>query len=294
MNDMNGTPISNGLTLVLGGTGKTGRRVVEGLACRGVPTRVGSRAGAPSFDWGNHSTWDAVLDGVTAVYVSYAPDLAIPGATDSIRAFIEKAVQQGVKRLVLLSGRGEEEAQRCERIVQDAGIEWTLVRASWFNQNFSEGAFHDMVLAGRVTLPAGNIGEPFIDADDIADVAVAALTEDGHAGQTYEVTGPRLLTFREAAAEIARASGREIQYIQVPLEAFSAGIAQSGAPDDIAWLLDYLFSTVLDGRNACVRDGVQRALGREPTDFAEYARRTADSGVWGVWGVSPSHQPAVG
>jgi uncharacterized protein YbjT (DUF2867 family) len=214
------------------------------------------------------------------VYVSYAPDLAIAGATDSIRAFTEKAAQRGVERLVLLSGRGEEEAQRCERIVQEAGIEWTVVRASWFNQNFSEGAFLDMVLAGAVTLPAGNIPEPFIDADDIADVAVAALAEHGHAGQIYEVTGPRMLTFREAVAEIARASEREIRYIQVPPEAFAAGIADSGAPDDIAWLLDYLFSTVLDGRNACVCDGVQRALGREPTDFAEYARRTAAAGVW--------------
>ena len=139
-----------------------------------------------------------------------------------------------------------------------------------------------MVLAGEITLPAGDVPEPFIDVDDIADVAVAALTEDGHTGQIYEVTGPRLLTFAEAVDEIARASGREIRYIQIPNEAFAVGIAESGAPDDIAWLLDYLFSTVLDGRNAYVCDGVQRALGREPTDFAEYARRSAASGVWNV------------
>ena len=250
------------------------------LARRGLPTRIGSRAADPSFDWNDQSNWDAVLEGVRAAYVSYAPDLAIPGATDAIRAFTEKAVEQGVKRLVLLSGRGEEEAQRCERIVQDAGIEWTVVRASWFNQNFSEGEFLDMVLSGAITLPAGDVQEPFVDADDIADVAVAALTEDGHAGEIYEVTGPRMLTFGEAAAEISRASGREVRYIQIPREAFAAGIAESGAPDEIAWLLDYLFSTVLDGRNAYVCDGVQRALGREPTDFAEYARRIADSGVW--------------
>ena len=290
MKDMNRNKFSNGLTLVLGGTGKTGRRVVERIVNRGVPTRVASRAADPSFDWGDQSTWDAVLDGVTAAYVSYAPDLAISGAADSIRAFIEKAVEHGVQRVVLLSGRGEEEAQRCERIVQDAGIEWTVVRASWFNQNFSEGAFLDMVLAGAITLPAGDVPEPFIDADDIADVAVAALTEDGHTGQIYEVTGPRLLTFREAAAEIGRASGREVEYIQIPHEAFAAGIAESDAPDDIAWLLGYLFSTVLDGRNAYVCDGVQRALGREPRDFAEYVRRIADSGVWDV---SSLHQTVV-
>ena len=280
--EMNSTSRSNKLALVLGGTGKTGRRVVDRLASRGVPTRIASRSANPSFDWGDQGSWDGVLDGVTAAYVSYAPDLAIPGATDTIRAFVERAVERGVQRLVLLSGRGEEEAQLCERIVQGAGVEWTVIRASWFNQNFSEGEFLDMVLAGEITLPAGDIGEPFVDAEDIADVAVAALTEDGHAGQVYEVTGPRLLTFTEAVEEIARASGREIQYIQIPHDAFAAGIAESGAPDDIVWLLDYLFSTVLDGRNAYVCDGVQRALGREPTDFAEYVRRIADSGVWNV------------
>ncbi len=280
---------SEELTLVLGGTGKTGRRVVDRLVNLGVPTRVASRSANPSFDWGDPGTWDGVLDGVTAAYISYAPDLAILGATDAIRAFVERAVERGVQRLVLLSGRGEEEAQSCERIVQSAGVEWTIVRASWFNQNFSEGEFLPLVLSGEITLPAGDVGEPFVDADDIADVAVAALTEDGsrqagsrHAGQIYEVTGPRLLSFAEAAAEISRASGREIQYIQIPSDAFAAGIAESGAPENIVWLLDYLFSTVLDGRNAYVCDGVQRALGREPTDFADYARRIADSGVWNV------------
>jgi len=290
-NTMNRTTKKTGLTLVLGGTGKTGRRIVERLASRGVPTRVASRAAEPSFDWNDQGTWDEVLDGVTAAYISFAPDLAIPGATDAIRDFVAKAVEKGVQRLVLLSGRGEEEAQLCERIVQDAPIESTVVRASWFNQNFSEGEFLDMVLAGAITLPAGDIPEPFVDADDIADVAVAALTEDGHAGQIYEVTGPRMLTFAEAVEEIARASGREIEYVQIPSEAFAAGIAESGAPADIAWLLDYLFSTVLDGRNAHVCDGVKRALGREPTDFAEYARRIAASGVWNV---SASLDTAVG
>ncbi len=280
--DMNGSRRSDGLTLVLGGTGKTGRRVVERLASRGVPTRIASRSANPPFDWDDQGTWDAALDGVTAAYISYAPDLAIPGATDAIRDFVEKAAEHRVQRLVLLSGRGEEEAQQCERIVQDAGIEWTVVRASWFNQNFSEGEFLEMVLAGEITLPAGEVGEPFVDADDIADVATAALTEDGHAGQIYEVTGPRLLTFTDVAQEIARATGRDTRYIQIPPEAFAAGIADSGAPDDMAWLLDYLFSTVLDGRNAYVCDGVQKALGRAPTDFARYACRIAESGVWNV------------
>ena len=276
--DKSHTP--NPVTLVLGGTGKTGRRVAERLQARGVDTRIASRSASPSFDWNDQSTWKATLEGVEAVYVTYAPDLAIPGATDAVRDFVTMAVDQGVRRLVLLSGRGEEEAQACERIVQDAGVEWTVVRSSWFNQNFSEGEFLGMVMDGAITLPAGDIPEPFVDVDDIADVAVAALTEDGHNGEIYEVTGPRMLTFADVAEEISRAAGREVEFIQIPKEAFAGAIAESGAPQQIAWLLNYLFETVLDGRNAYVCDGVKRALGREPTDFTEFVDRIAASGVW--------------
>jgi len=269
----------DGITLVLGGTGKTGRRVAERLIARGVKTRVASRSTHPAFDWNAPTTWAAALDGVSAAYITYSPDLAIPGATDSIRAFVAQAVAAGVGRLVLLSGRGEEEAQACEQIIQATDVEWTVVRASWFMQNFSEGEFHGMVLDGAITLPAGDVPEPFIDVDDIADVAVAALTEEGHAFEIYEVTGPRLLTFHQAAAEIAAATGRAVQFVPVPKAAFAGAIAESGAPAEIAWLLNYLFETVLDGRNAYLCDGVQRALGREPTDFSEFARRIAARGL---------------
>lgn len=273
---------SEGITLVLGGTGKTGHRVAERLRARDIPTRIASRSATPAFDWNDRSTWQAAIDGVTAAYITYAPDLAIPGATKTIREFVRNATEIGVHRLVLLSGRGEAEAQLCERIVQQAGVEWTVVRASWFNQNFSEGEFLRMVLNGAITLPASDIPEPFVDANDIADVVVAALTEDGHNGEIYEVTGPRLLTLTDVVRAISQAVGRRIQFVQIPREDFAAAISDSGAPPEIAWLLNYLFETVLDGRNAHLCDGVQRALGREPVDFSEYARRTATSGVWGV------------
>ena len=279
---MNSATQPEGLKLVLGATGKTGRRVVQRLSEKGHAVRNGSRHSDPPFDWDDQSIWDAALDGVTAAYISYAPDLAIPGATGAIRAFVERAAKHGVRRLVLLSGRGEEEAQECEQIIQRPDIEWTVVRCSWFSQNFSEGEFLDMVLAGEIALPAGDVGEPFVDVDDIADVAVAALTEDGHAGQVYELTGPRLLTFAEAVGEISQASGRAIEYIQIPQDAFVAGIAEAGLPEDIAWLLNYLFATVLDGRNASLGDGVQKALGCEPRDFADSCRAAATSGVWNV------------
>jgi uncharacterized protein YbjT (DUF2867 family) len=268
-------------TLVVGGTGKTGRRVADRLAARGVPTRIGSRSGRPAFDWLNQATWAPALQNVAAAYVTYYPDLALPGSAAAIGAFSDVAVTCGVRRLVLLSGRGEEEAQRCEQIVQASGAEWTIVRASWFAQNFSESFLLDMVLAGEIALPAGNVAEPFVDADDVADVAVAALTEAGHAGQLYEVTGPRMLTFAEAAAEIARATNKNIRYLPLSHAEFAAALAEQQVPEDMAGLLTYLFTTVLDGRNAYLADGVERALGRKARDFSDYVRNAAATGAWG-------------
>ncbi|KAB2345641.1 NAD(P)H-binding protein [Actinomadura rudentiformis] len=270
------------LTLVLGGTGKTGRRVAERLAARGVPVRIGSRSASPAFSWQDRGGWAAVLDGVTSVYVSYAPDLAVPGAADDIKAFTEAAAAAGVRRLVLLSGRGEEEAQICEGLVRESGLEWTIVRAAWFSQNFSESFLIEPLLAGEVVLPVGDVREPFVDADDIADVAVAALTEDGHVGQSYEVTGPRLLTFAQAVREIAEAAGREIPFVQISTEEYAVGAKEQGVPEDLVEFLTYLFTTVLDGRNAYQTDGVRRALGREPRDFSDFVREAAKTGVWEV------------
>jgi uncharacterized protein YbjT (DUF2867 family) len=281
-NITNTSPQQTGRIFVLGGTGKTGRRIAAGLKAKRIPIRIGSRSASPSFDWNNETGWNACLHDVEAVYINYAPDLAIPGAKDAVLAFVDQAKRHGVKRLVMLSGRGESEAQACERIVQESGVEWTIVRASWFYQNFSEGAFVDMVKAGQIMLPAGDTQEPFVDVDDIAEVAVAALTEPGHAEKIYEVTGPRLMTFAEIASELSKASGREIAYVQIPHEAFISGLADSGAPKEVIWLLDYLFSTVLDGRNAYLTDGIERALGRSPKDFSNYAREVAATSVWGA------------
>lgn len=273
---------SENTVLVVGGTGKTGRRVVERLEARGIAVRVGSRSATPPFDWENRDTWAASLQNIKSVYITYQPDLAVPGADDAIRTFAELAAANGVQRLVLLSGKGEDEAERCEQIVQNSGLEWTILRASWFSQNFSESYLLEPILGGEVVLPTGDMPEPFIDADDIADVAVAALTENTHVGQVYELTGPRLLTFTQAVAEIAQAIGREIRYVQVTPEQYSAALVEQQVPADYVWLLNYLFTTVLDGRNAHLSDGVQRALGRAPRDFSEFVRNTAASGIWSV------------
>lgn len=273
-----------GTTLVLGGTGKTGRRVAKRLAVRGLSVRVGSRSGEPPIDWEDRATWAPALRNVESVYVSYYPDLAIPGAPEAVRAFAELAVQNGIRKLVLLSGRGEEEAQRAEQALQEVvggtGIDWTIVRCAWFMQNFDENYLLEPILAGEVALPSGNVPEPFVDADDIADVAVAALTEDGHAGQLYELTGPRLLTMEEAIGEISYATGREIRFVPVSLEEYEAVLAEADVPPEFLSFLTYLFGGVLDGSNASLTDGVRRALGRDPKDFSDYARDAAATGVW--------------
>lgn len=276
---------SAGTTLVLGGTGKSGRRIVERLTARGLSVRVGSRSGAPPFDWDDQTTWAPALRDVRSAYVSYYPDLAAPGAAATIRAFTGLAVATGVRRLVLLSGRGEEGAELSEQAVRESGADWTILRVSWFNQNFSEDYLLGPVLRGEIALPAGDVAEPFIDADDIADVAVVALTEEGHSGTLYELTGPRLLTFAEAAAEIATATGRDIRYLPVSIGQYASAAAAESVPDAVVSLLTSIFVQVLDGRNAHLTDGVQRALGREPRDFNDYARDAAATGVWTGEGV---------
>src|SRR5215204_1474512 len=272
-------------TLVVGGTCKTGRRVVERVKARGIPMRIGSRSAEPPFDWEDEATWAPALRGVESVYVSYYPDLAVPGSVEAVRSFAELAVEARVRRLVLLSGRGEPEAERAELALQEvvdarAGAEWTILRSTWFMQNFSEDYMLEHVLSGEIRLPAGDVPTPFLDADDIADVAVAALTDEGHAGQLYELTGPRSLTFAEAAAEIAAATGHEVRYVPVSLEEHAAEAAEHGVPAEVVELLTYLFDEVVDGRNADTTDGVRRALGREGRDFADYARDVAATGVW--------------
>lgn len=267
--------------LVIGATGKTGRRVVDRLDRLGIPVRSASRTTSNvSFDWTGRSTWPDALRGVGAVYVTYQPDLILPQSADDMAAFVQTARDAGVERLVLLSGRGEPEAQACEHIVLDSPIPATVLRCSWFAQNFSEAFLADGVNEGAVVLPVGDTGEPFLDADDIADAAVVALTSDGHEGQVYELTGPRLLTFAEATIEIAQVLGREISYQTVSLNDYRAGMEAAQIPDEAVAMVLALFGTLFDGRNSSTTDGVAQILGRNPVDFSEFVKKAATQGFW--------------
>ena len=159
--------------LIIGANGKTGRRIAKSLSERGYSVRPGTRSAPIPFDWENQATWAPALEGVSAAYVSYFPDLAFPGAAENIEALAALANEMDLDRLVLLSGRGETQAMRCEDIVRASGVDFTLLRCAWFAQNFSEGYLRDPVLDGVIELPAGDVVEPIVDVDDIADVAVS-------------------------------------------------------------------------------------------------------------------------
>ena len=266
--------------LVLGGTGKTGRRVAKKLFTLGKDIRIGSRNEDPAFDWEKPETWVDVLNGIDSVYITFQPDLAIPSAVPAIEAFTSLAVEQGIQKMVLLSGRGEKEAQACEQIVMNAGADWTIVRSDWFNQNFSESFFLDPIKAGQVALPRGEALIPFVDIDDIADIVVESLLDDKHIGQVYELTGPRLLTFEQATSEISKVTGRDIQFHSITMEEYTTMLREHHVPEDFIWLVKYLFTEVLDGRNSTITNDVEKVLGRKAKDFADYARETVTTGIW--------------
>ncbi|MFD4564440.1 NAD(P)H-binding protein [Streptomyces sp. NPDC058251] len=269
----------NMTVLVTGATGRTGRRVAEAARAAGLTVRAGSRA--QGFDWEDASTWAGALRGADAAYLVYPTDVGSPAATQAVGALAREAVGLGVRRLVLLSSRGEERARPTEEALKSSGARWTLVRAAWFAQNFSEGPLVEGLRHGELVFPAGEVREPFIDVRDIADVVVAALTSgDRYVGQELAISGPRLMTFREAVAEISAATGGELTYVPVTARQYGDHLAGFGVPPEEVDFLVELFESLLDGRNSYLSDGVRQILGREPRDFTDFAREAAAAGVW--------------
>jgi len=266
--------------LIIGKTAKTGLRVDRRLQALGCNTRGVSRSTSPAFDWENPATWPAALEGACSAYVTFYPDLAIPTAEQTIRDFVALAKEVGLRHMVLLSGRGEHGAGRAEAVVANSGLDWNVVRASWFMQNFSEGFMIESVLNGELILPAGDVAEPFIDVDDIADVVVAALTRPELRNLLFEVSGPRALTFAQCAAEISEAVGYSVTFTQIGIDEFIQALRAQGLPEEMLWLMNELFTVVFDGRNSIPTSGVEEVLGRPATDFSEYLHKVIDTGAW--------------
>lgn len=267
--------------LITGGTGKTGRRIVDRLNKLGYKVRIGSRSAELPFDWNDPTNWDEVLEGIDKVYITYQPDLAVPGAKEAISELVKRAKKVGVSKMVLLSGKGEREAELCEDIVINSGIDYTIIRASWFNQNFSENFLLEPILDGVVALPQAHVKIPFVDAEDIADVAVKVLNDLSYNGKIFELTGSETLTFKEAIAVIANATDRSISFIPMSLEAYSDVMKDMQLPEDFIWLINYLFDVVLGNpNNSIITEDIELLLDRAPKTFREFAEESAALGIW--------------
>lgn len=274
-------PAHTGPVVIVGGAGKTGGRIAERLGAQGTPTRLASRSTSPAFDWDDPTTWRGALEGARAAYIAYQPDLAVPGAAAQIGELASLAADLGVERLVLLSGRGEEGAQAAERAAFAAHDRVTVCRVSWFSQNFTEGALAGAVPSGVLALPApGDVPEPFIDLDDVADVVVLALMQDGHAGVVHELTGPESLTLADVARQLSEASGRAVDYVEVTCEEFAGEAVAAGLDEPTAEFLAELFGEIFDGRNVATTTGVRDALGRDARSFRDWANNAATQGFW--------------
>jgi uncharacterized protein YbjT (DUF2867 family) len=267
-------------TLVIGGHGKTGKRVAERLAAAGRAIRVVSRSTDVPFDWHNESTWGPALDGTSSAYVTFQPDITVPGALEILTAFAATARVHGLDHIVLLSGRGEEQAEASEVAVAAIGVRTTIVRCAFFAQNFSEGFLIGDVQAGVFALPAGDVTEPIVDIDDVADVAVSALLGQIPTGRVYECTGPELLTFHDMAVDLSKATGRTITYVPVGTQEFTVAAAAAGVPADEAEMLGGLFDHIFDGHNSSLVSGIQEALNRPARSFADFASQAVTTGVW--------------
>ena len=268
--------------LILGGTGKTGRRISQLLADAGHEVRAASRHPEPGgvhFDWDDAATYDPALSGADGAYV-VPPAMRLDHAP-LIGAFAERAVALGVGRIVALSARGgnldpASPLAQMEAAIAASGIDHTAIRPTWFMQNFTESFFVDGIRGeGALVAPTGDGAEPFIDVADIAAVAAEALTGDGHAGEAYDLSGPEAITFARAAELLAPHVGREVRHVDPGADAWKAGAVQNGVPAEYAELLGTLFGYIRTGDDAALSDGVQRALGREPASFEAWAAREA-------------------
>ncbi len=279
--------MTNSPILILGGAGKTGRRIATQLHDRGVELKLASRSSQPPFDWHDDSTWPATVRGTDTAYLAPPVD---PAGLDAVGSFITQAAADGLRRVVLLSGRGVgkpgrefavyESSLAVEEAVKASGLDWTIVQPAWFMQNFSEEFLLDYVLAGQIRISAGEGGEAWVDTDDVGDVMTEVLLNTRHVGQTYALSGPRLLTMVDVAAELARVTGRTIDYVALEPDEHVAEMIAMGVPRPDAKAVGDLFAVIRNHRSEYLSDGVQRVLGREPRDFGDWAQTVAATGLW--------------
>ncbi|MES2560396.1 MAG: NmrA family NAD(P)-binding protein [Bacteroidota bacterium] len=266
--------------LVIGSTGKTGNRVFSRLQQNNVDVRPASRNSDIPFDWHDDASWINALEGISTVYITFYPDIALPSSEAIIFNFAQAAKKAGVKKAVLLSGRGEPEAVACENVIRNSGMAWTIVRSSFFMQNFSEGMWAGDIAAKEFVIPTVKAKEPFVDIDDIADVVVETLTNSKHDGKVYEMTGPELLSFEEVISKLSLALQSQIHLKQVPIKEYRTILKEHQLPQDLIGLISYLLTEVMDGRNESMKHDIELVLNRKPGSFDNYIQKTIQAGFW--------------
>jgi uncharacterized protein YbjT (DUF2867 family) len=273
--------------LVVGATSNNGAALLRRLDCAGVPARAASRrpeaVKAPAaelvpFDLHAPETFLGTVEGVERMYLIVPERLR--DVTRLTRRFLEFAAGAGVRRVVYLSGLGMEELEHApprqvEHIVTGMFPEWCLLRPNWFMQNFSHGRFHDdIVRHDRIVAPVGDARVSFIDVEDVAAAAQAALTAtDGH-NAAFPLTGSASLTFGEVAEKISEVAGRKIAYQALDMEDPDL-LVKMGIPGANPVMVATLYNRVRRGAEAAIRDGLPTLTGTTPGTFAEFAKRNA-------------------
>lgn len=267
----------NGNILVIGGRGKNGSRVVKKLRALGcsvfstVRVKEQVNEDVRFFDWNDPTSYSPALENIEKVYIVH-PDTSIPGAQEQLAGLVNTMVENSVSKAVLLSGRGQESVKRCEDILINSPLKWSILRSAWFNQNFSEGHFLHGIQSGEVTFMAGSVKEPFVDLDDLSDAVVECLMNENHNGMIYEITGSELLTFEEAVGMIGNKLNRTIKYNLLDKDEYQELLKKVGLPPFVAEHMTVAFDEILDGRNENTGDGIQKILGRNPRKFNEFVQ----------------------
>jgi uncharacterized protein YbjT (DUF2867 family) len=278
--------------LILGGTGKTGRRLAAALREAGAPARTAARRGADvAFDWDDAASREAALAGADRVYL--VPPAGRLDHAPLVRAFLDQAAAAGVRHVTALSAFGvnhapDETPLRAMELALAArdDLGWSVVRPTWFMQNLTEGFMQPQIAAGTLALPAGDGAEAFIDAQDIAAVAAATLLDPAaHAGRAYDITGPEALTHTQVVERIAAATGREVRYVDADRAAWVAGATDAGLPADYAEVLAGLFDLIRDGHGSRPTSTVREVTGREPRSLEDFV---ADAAAAGAWDAAPA------
>ncbi|HWW74519.1 MAG TPA: SDR family oxidoreductase [Pyrinomonadaceae bacterium] len=278
------------MILITGATGTTGREIVgelQRLGATGVralvrdPARAAfiREAGFETFegDFDRPETLGAALEGVERALLLTPPS---PQTFEHQRAFVEAAGRAGVRHVVKFSAIGADAAApegfgrwhgQSEELLKSSGLAWTMLQPNFFMQNLL-GQAAQIAATGAVYQPVGDARASFIDTRDIAAVVARALTEEGHEGQTYVLTGPEALSYSDVAAKLSEATGREIKYVPITPEQFREGALGAGLPEWLVSALERLNELFASGRAAEVNDNVRRVGKKEPTTFGRFAR----------------------